>query len=155
MTESEGGGAVDPATARVLRAARLSVTAPRCVVYRALVAEERPQTAAQLYDALRGHPRRLGLTSIYRVLHSFAAAGLVHTFPGPEQSFRLCAPQPHAHLICEQCGTVVERPLATVRAWLAAAQIDADFVVTHNDLYGLCGPCRRRNAAALNGQAAS
>ncbi|GIH20207.1 Fur family transcriptional regulator [Rugosimonospora africana] len=130
--------------AQVLRAAGLTITAPRRAVYRLLFGRERPVGAGEVFDLLRADGSRLGITSVYRVLHSFAGAGLVHVFAGEEQRYRICDPVPHAHLVCEECGRVIERPADTVRQWLSAARHDADFVanVERSDVYGLCGRCR-------------
>jgi Fur family transcriptional regulator, ferric uptake regulator len=135
---------------RALRAARLAVTAPRTEVYQALVGRDRPISAGEVFDLLRAQGSRLGLPSVYRVLHSFAAAGLVHVFAGEEQHFRLCTPGTHAHLVCEECGRVIERPAETVRGWLAPTREDADFVanVERSDLYGVCGRCRPERVAS-------
>ena len=103
------------------RAAGLAVTAPRRAVYGVLAGWERPVSAADVYDLLRASGSRLGLTSVYRVLHSFAASGIVHVFPGDLQRFRICDRMPHAHLVSEECGRVMERPADTVRQWLALA----------------------------------
>ncbi|GAA5179401.1 Fur family transcriptional regulator [Rugosimonospora acidiphila] len=132
------------ATARVLRAAGLTITVPRRAVFQLLVGRERPVSAGEVFDLLRAGGSRLGITSVYRVLHSFAGAGIVHVFAGEEQRYRICDPWPHAHLVCERCGRVIERPVDTVRQWLAAARQDADFVanVERSDVYGVCGRCR-------------
>jgi Fur family ferric uptake transcriptional regulator len=134
----------DDPTARALRRAGLAVTGPRRAVYLALVGQDRPLSAGEVFDLLRAGGSRLGLPSVYRVLHSFAMVGVVHVFAGEEQRFRVCTPGSHAHLVCQECGRVIERPADTVRGWLAAARQDADFVadVERSDLYGVCGRCR-------------
>jgi Fur family ferric uptake transcriptional regulator len=134
----------EDATARVLRGAGLAVTGPRRAVYLALVGRDRPLSAGEVFDLLRAAGSPLGLPSVYRVLHSFATARVVHVFAGEEQRFRVCAPGAHAHLVCQECGRVIERPADTVRGWLAATRQDADFVadVERSDLYGVCGRCR-------------
>ena len=134
----------DPAV-RALRAAGLAVTAPRRAVYQVLAGRDRPASAADVFDLLRAQGSRLGLPSVYRVLQSFATAGIAHVFPGDEQRFRVCDRSPHAHLVCEECGRVIEYPADTVRRWLAPARRAADFLVNveHSDVYGRCGRCRR------------
>jgi Fe2+ or Zn2+ uptake regulation protein len=99
--------------------------------------------AAEVYDLLRDRGSRLGLTSVYRALHAFAASGIVHVFPGAQQRFRICDRAPHAHLVCEECGRVIERPADSVRRWLAPAAREADFVpnVERSDVYGRCTRC--------------
>jgi Fur family ferric uptake transcriptional regulator len=143
MARRGDAAADDDPSVRALRAAGLAVTAPRRAVYQALAGRERPVSAADIYDLLRTSGARLGLTSVYRVLHSFASTGVVHVFPGEEQRFRICDPTPHAHLVCEACGRVIERPADTVRHWLAPAAREADFVpnVERSDVYGRCGRC--------------
>jgi Fur family ferric uptake transcriptional regulator len=137
----------DPAV-RALRAAGLAVTAPRREVYRVLAGRDRPLSAGEVFDLLRARGSRLGLPSVYRVLQSFAVAGIAHVFLGDEQRFRVCDRSPHAHLVCEECGRVMEHPADTVRRWLAPARHAADFVVNveHSDVYGLCGRCRRSSS---------
>jgi Fur family ferric uptake transcriptional regulator len=148
LASGDGGGAAG----QVLRAAGLAATGPRRAVHEVLAGRERPASAVEIYDLLRARGRRLGLTSIYRVLQSFAAAGVVHVFPGGEHRFRVCVPRPHAHLICEECGRVIECPADTVRAWLAPSRDDADFVanVEHSDVYGCCGLCRPREPGTVS-----
>ena len=127
-----------------LRAAGLAVTAPRRAVLELLAGREQPLSAADIFDLLRASGSRLGLTSVYRVLHSFAVGEIVHVFYGGEQRFRVCDPRPHAHLVCEQCGRVIERPADAVRHGLMSAAGDVDFVpnAERSDIYGRCGRCQ-------------
>jgi Fe2+ or Zn2+ uptake regulation protein len=78
------------------------------------------------------------------VLRTIAAAGIVHTFPGDEQRYRICQPGPHGHLVCESCGRVIERSAASMRRWLASVTRGAGFApnVEHTDVYGVCDRCR-------------
>jgi Fe2+ or Zn2+ uptake regulation protein len=126
-----------------LRAAGLTVTAPRKTVLRGLAGRAGSDSAAQVYDLLRDDGSTLGLTSVHRILHAFASVGLVHVFAGREQQFRLCGPDPHAHLVCVACGRVTEVPLELARGWLEPARHTVGFVVDAQrcDLYGWCGGC--------------
>jgi Fur family transcriptional regulator, ferric uptake regulator len=144
MARRGGAATGDDLSVRALRAAGLAVTAPRRAVYQVLAGRERPVSAAEIYDLLRASGSRLGLTSVYRVLHSFSASGLVHVFAGQEQRFRICDRAPHAHLVCEACGRVIERPAEAVRQWLAPAAREADFVpnAERSDIHGVCRRCR-------------
>lgn len=107
-------GEVDAVAAR-LHAAGLAVTMPRRRVFAVLSERDGAHTAAEVCDLLRGDGSRLGLTSVYRVLHAFALAGLVHVFIGGENRFRMCASAPHGHLVCDRCGRVVEVPADEIR----------------------------------------
>jgi Fur family transcriptional regulator, ferric uptake regulator len=105
-------------------------------------------SAGEVFDLVRAGGARLSLPTVYRVLHAFAAVGIVHVFAGGEQRFRICDPAPHAHLICEDCGRVIEQPAGVAAAWLAPARQAADFVpnVERSDLYGRCGRCGQFSA---------
>ncbi|MEN3360270.1 MAG: Fur family transcriptional regulator, ferric uptake regulator [Mycobacteriales bacterium] len=142
-TAGRGAVSADEAAARALRAAGLAVTAPRRAVYQVLAGRERALSAGDVFDVLHAGGSKQGLTSVYRVLHAFVVSGLVHVFAGDEQRYRICRRTPHAHLICEHCGRVVERPAEMARRWLAPVAHEADFVpnVERSDLYGRCGRC--------------
>lgn len=152
-TARRGAVTADDGAARALRAAGLAVTAPRRAVYQVLAGRERPLSAGDVFDVLRAGGSKQGLTSVYRVLHAFVASGLVHVFAGDEQRYRICRRTPHAHLICEHCGRVAERPAEVARRWLAPVAHEADFVpnVERSDLYGRCGRCGRAAAASSIG----
>jgi Fe2+ or Zn2+ uptake regulation protein len=134
----------DETAARALRTAGLAVTPPRHAVYRVLAGRDRLVSAGDVFDLVRAGGSRLALASVYRVLHIFVAAGIVHVFAGEENRFRMCASAPHAHLVCERCGLVIERPAEVVRGWLVPATRGVDFepTVERSDVYGRCGNCR-------------
>jgi Fur family ferric uptake transcriptional regulator len=138
---TSGTGAVE--VVGLLRAAGLSPTAQRRTVFEVLAGYERPVSAAEVHDVLRGRGLRIGLTTVYRTLHALAEVGLVHVFAGEERRYRLCLPAPHVHLVCEACGLVIEGSVDAARRWWEPARKEADFVVNveHSDVYGTCGRC--------------
>lgn len=142
-------GGRDPAAR--LRAAGLAPTRPRQRVLEALNGRAMAVSAADVHGALSAAGVRIGLTTVYRILHVLAENGLVHALPGDEQRFRMCADGPHTHLVCTSCGSVREEPTDAARRWLHPR---GDFVVDieHTPVYGVCGPCRRSGAAATGGQ---
>ncbi len=140
----DGAAADDLLAVTVLRSAGLTPTGPRRAVYRVLVGQERPVSAAEVYQLLLGAGPQPGLTSVYRVLRAFTAAGIVHAFPGDEQRYRICQPAPHGHLVCESCGRVIERPVAAMQRWLAPVTREAGFApnLERTDVYGICECCQ-------------
>jgi hypothetical protein len=94
VSEDEAGE--NETAARALRAVGLAVTPPRHAVYRVLAGRDRLVSAGDVFDLVRAGGSRLALASVYRVLHTFVAAGIVHVFAGEENRFRMCAPAPHA-----------------------------------------------------------
>ncbi len=118
-------------------------TAPRRHVLSALRSRSAPASAGEVYDDLRAAQVRIALTTVYRTLQLFARHDLVHTFPGAEQRYRLCALTPHIHLICTGCGIVFEQPLSAVGQWLSVSR-DQEFEIDlqHLTASGRCRACR-------------
>jgi Fur family ferric uptake transcriptional regulator len=129
---------------RMLRQAGLTATGQRRAVYAALAAQERPASASAIHHLLNGDGLGIGLSTVYRTLHAFADAGIAHVFAGDELRYRICAPTPHTHLVCERCGLVIERPTDAVQHWLTPAGDPTDFIanIEHSDVYGACSRCR-------------
>ena len=52
----------------------------------------------------------IGLATVYRVLNQFGDAGIVtrHNFEGGKSVFELTQQHHHDHLICLDCGKVIE-----------------------------------------------
>jgi Fur family transcriptional regulator, ferric uptake regulator len=126
-----------------LRAFGLAVTGPRRLVLAVLEGRTVPASAGEVYDELRAGQARIALASVYRVLRLFAQEGVVHTFVGDEQRYRLCAGGPHVHLVCERCGAVREESTDRARRWLWPEGVhDFEVDVEHTTLYGVCGLCQ-------------
>lgn len=111
------------------------------------------RSAQQLFLELhRRRPQRIALTSVYRILHSLAAEGVVETQSAEdgEALYRLRTGSEHRHyLLCRRCGRAV--PFAPT----ALEEVAANLVrqhhftqVTHRiDLYGTCPRCRSADPA--------
>ena len=89
----------------------------------------------------------VGLATIYRTLGALTEAGVLRTFPGREGevAYRLCEPGHHHHLICEECGRIVEIPSCEVEEWASGVAQRRGFTATRHqaDIFGLCSDCQR------------
>jgi Fur family transcriptional regulator, ferric uptake regulator len=105
-------------------------------------------SAQELFDALRGGGRRVGIASVYRVLDELAELRLVRRVDLGHGVIRFEAAQPsgehHHHLVCGGCGKVdrfhdpgLERALGRVAGSHGYALDDHDVV-----LHGACDDCR-------------
>ena len=67
-------------------------------------------SAEDIYRLLMDSDEDIGLATVYRVLTQFESAGLVirHHFEGGQGVFELDRGNHHDHLICIQCGKIVE-----------------------------------------------
>ena len=87
------------------------LTPSRRAVLTVLERERGRQLSAQeLHRRARKLQPSIGLATVYRTLSSLSDEGavdVVSTDHG-EAAYRLCSPGHHHHLICSNCGTVVE-----------------------------------------------
>ncbi|GIU94352.1 MAG: transcriptional repressor [Gaiellaceae bacterium] len=104
-------------------------------------------SAQELFDALRGEGKRVGIASVYRALEQLAEAGLVHRIDLGDGAARFEPALPggehHHHLVCDTCGRVetfddpaLERRLEGV-ASAHGYELDRHDVVLH----GACAAC--------------
>ena len=92
-----------------LRTRGLRVTAPRIAVLEVL-AEQRHVSADTVATAARGRAGAVSTQGIYNVLTDLTAAGLVHRIEpaGSPALYELSEQGIHHHLICRQCGLVMD-----------------------------------------------
>ncbi|MEC8009695.1 MAG: ferric iron uptake transcriptional regulator [Pseudomonadota bacterium] len=94
-----------------LKAAGLKVTTPRMRILNLLGELDQPHVSAeQVYQTLRDAGEDIGLATVYRVLTQFEQAGIVekHFFSGNQAVFELADNDHHDHLLCLDCGKVLE-----------------------------------------------
>jgi len=94
-----------------LRKLGLKVTLPRMKILEILeTSDTRHMSAEDVYKVLLGADEEIGLATVYRVLTQFEAAGLVtrHHFEGGHSVFEMNQGHHHDHIVCNQCGKVVE-----------------------------------------------
>lgn len=94
-----------------LRKAGLKVTLPRVKILELLEnAQSHHMSAEDVYKALIEQGEDVGLATVYRVLTQFEQAGIVqrHNFENNLSVFEIAQDQHHDHLVCNQCGKIIE-----------------------------------------------
>lgn len=94
-----------------LKQAGLKVTSPRLKVLELLKSlKDEHISAEELYKLMLEQDEEIGLATIYRVLNQFDDAGMVtrHHFEGGKSVFELSNKKHHDHLVCLDCGKVLE-----------------------------------------------
>ncbi len=94
-----------------LKQAGLKVTSPRIKILSLLQRGENQHVSAEdVYKLLLEEGEEIGLATIYRVLNQFDDAGIVtrHHFESDKSVFELASSHHHDHLICLDCGKVIE-----------------------------------------------
>jgi Fe2+ or Zn2+ uptake regulation protein len=100
-----------------LRSTGLKATAPRKAVIRLLEERRAHLSAEDIHRALVAQGVRIDLSSVYRTLGLLARLGLVRAV-GPSERhghFEVEHDEP-LHLVCTQCGSVIEANLPRVAA---------------------------------------
>ena len=130
-----------------LKAAGLKVTTPRVRILTLLGELDQPHVSAeQVYQILRDKGDDIGLATVYRVLTQFEQAGLVerHFFSGNQAVFELADEGHHDHLVCLDCGKVLEFSNATIETEQEKIAKKLGFKLRDHTLH-LYGECQDKN----------
>lgn len=123
------------------------VTTARRALVSALVQAEGHVTAEDLAAQVHGTHPDVHLSTIYRALDTLEALGVLdHTHLGHGRAVYHLADDPHQHLVCEVCGTVIEVPDSTFSQLSSALRERYGFVLrpTHFAVLGRCAACTAR-----------
>ncbi|MBO67105.1 MAG: ferric iron uptake transcriptional regulator [Acidiferrobacteraceae bacterium] len=127
-----------------LKRAGLRTTQPRLKILEILEnSPARHLGADNIYKKLVDLGEQIGLATVYRVLGQFESAGLVirHNFEGGPAIFELNNAAHHDHMVCVECGQVVEFVDSDIEKRQLDAASQAGFVIHDHSLY-LYGKCK-------------
>lgn len=113
------------------------------------VGERRHISAEEVYRDLVNAGVDIGLATVYRVLSQFEQAGLIvrHHFDTDRATYELEDGGHHDHLVCLECGKVVEfvAPSIEKEQALVAKRYGYELCEHTMVLYGLCDECRQKH----------
>ncbi len=106
-------------------------------------------TAQEVYESVRGTRPRIGLATVYRILHQLTEQGLIKELEYgsgcSRYDARTCR---HDHAICTACGALLDIPedvQLSAKALQAAAQSTGFELKSHEvKIYGRCTTCQTR-----------
>jgi Fur family ferric uptake transcriptional regulator len=130
-----------------LKDAGLKITSPRVKILEYLRQPECQHISAEdLYKLLLDNGEEIGLATVYRVLNQFDDAGIVtrHHFEGGKSVFELAQQHHHDHLVCLDCGSVVEFSDEVIEQRQKEIAAQHGMKLTHHSLY-LYGQCTKEN----------
>ena len=134
-----------PEPADLLRKHGLQVTAQRLAVLRA-VANSPHRTADDVAEVVRAEIGAISRQTVYDALGVLADNGLIRRIQpaGSAARFEDRVGDNHHHLICRQCGTVVDVDCAVGDRPCLTAAADAGFEVDEAEViyWGRCPTCR-------------
>lgn len=126
-----------------MRLRGIRVTPQRSVILETVAHLGGHPTATQVYrHAVRRLPG-LNPATVYRTLDALRRAGLVDGLDagGPERFALRDLSHPHHHLVCSECGSVLELEPAPIRVLATAVRRRTGFHI-HTDHLSLTGRCR-------------
>lgn len=138
--------------ARYLRERGLPVTRQREAVAEVVFSSEDHLSVDDIEQRLRDEDEKLGKATIYRTLDLLVRSKLVeeHDFGEGFKRYehRLSRQPVHEHLICLECGTVIEFQSSDVQKIEAEVTAEHGFKPARHklEIYGLCRSCREAGA---------
>ncbi len=133
-----------------LRNGNFRFTSERFVVFDSVMESTGHFDADELFLRLRTHGHKISRATVYNTLDLLASCGLVakHTFGENIARYEKTHGRPHhAHLICMECGTIIE----FVHSKIIRAEQDIcreNNFHAHSSsfqIYGLCEKCQRKH----------
>lgn len=129
-----------------LHKAGYRLTPQRLAICRYLATAREHPTPAAVFARVRERVPTISLATVYNTLALLRQLGLITEMGADAGGIRYeTDTQPHANLICLQCGRVVDAPLPDLAHVQAALTAQSAFEVRNLrlDAYGLCPDCRR------------
>ena len=137
---------------RYLREQGLPVTSQREAVAEVVFGSDGHLSVDEIEQRLRARGDRIGKATVYRTLDLLVRSRLVeeHDFGEGFKRYehRLSRQPVHEHLICMECGTVIEFRAKEIDAVEARVRDDHGFIPARHrlEIYGLCGECHAAGA---------
>lgn len=127
-------------------------TAPRRAVADLIARREGHFTAADLIADAREAWPSIGRATIFRMLDTLEALGVLERIdlPSGDHAYVACEPSHHHHCICTGCGASVEVEDEGLQGVVAGIASQTGYRIDSHrlELYGLCPTCRARGAGA-------
>jgi Fe2+ or Zn2+ uptake regulation protein len=131
---------------RRLRAAQKRITPQRRLVLDILAESSGHLDAYDIYEKGRRQDVSLSLSTVYRTLNVLKATGVVHELHLDEEHhhYELGNKDEHAHLVCLECGQVIEVDSQSFAAVAKATAKAYGFQIAtaQVELTGYCANCR-------------
>ena len=100
--------------------------------------------ASELFQLARAENPRIGIATVYRTLHLLEEMGMIHSSGlGEDHTHYEISHEPHVHLVCTACGTVLDLPSPDT---LNELEKQSGFRIerTTLELFGLCPKCQAK-----------
>lgn len=133
---------------QILNSSSQRVTAQRTLILELLCRSDGHLDADDLYHRARKKNSRISLSTVYRNLQFFKKLGLVeeHHFAEEHHHYEVRPDAEHQHLLCLDCGKVVEFACPVSQEFRGDIGKKYDFEITEVEvrMTGLCSTCREK-----------
>lgn len=122
------------------------VTPQRAIILETIAHGDDHQSANQVYRAAKERLPGLNLATVYRTLDALHRVGMVDVFSAHAQNIEFSlhdSENPHDHLVCRNCGQVLEIPADASRglSGQVANAYGFEVEIGHLMITGLCADC--------------
>lgn len=132
-----------------LKDSGIRITPQRHAILEYLIDAMTHPTADEIYKALEGKFPNMSVATVYNNLRVFREVGLVKELTYGDSSSRFdFTTHDHYHVICENCGKIVDFQYPGLDEVEHFASHVSGFNVSHHrlEIYGVCPDCARKEA---------
>lgn len=138
-----------------LKVAGLKRTMQRDVILDVFLETEGHSSAEDLHQLVKARDPHVGFTTVYRTLKLLAECGLAREESlgdGRSRYEHLYNHQHHDHLICTECGLLIEFFSEVIENKQDEIALQYDFLATHHShrIFGLCHECQLKREAVAS-----
>lgn len=133
-------------TIATMRNQKIRITPQREGMLKYLIETESHPTADDIYQELAPRFEGMSLATVYNNLNLFTKINIVRELNyGDDSSHYDFANQKHYHVICDNCGKIVDLYYPVLNEVERFAEQLTDFEVHnhHLEIYGLCAECKK------------
>jgi len=134
-----------------LRQAGHRITPQSVAIARILAASAGHPSVEQIYERVRESFPTTSIATVYKTVHLLKDMGEVLELEFGDSVHRYDGhrPQPHPHLVCVGCGSILDLDGAALDALPERAAVETGYrILSHRlDLYGLCPRCQQEEGA--------
>ncbi|WP_348518985.1 Fur family transcriptional regulator [Campylobacter sp. CCS1377] len=140
---------------KILRQGGLKYTKQREVLLKTLYHSDTHYTPESLYMEIKKvEPElNLGIATVYRTLNLLEEAEMVTSisFGSAGKKFELANKPHHDHMICKNCGLIVEFENPIIERQQSLIAKEHNFKLTGHlmQLYGICGACNQKSKVKI------
>ncbi|MDY0395819.1 peroxide-responsive transcriptional repressor PerR [Virgibacillus halophilus] len=136
-----------------LKEAGVRITPQRHAVLDFLLNSMTHPTADEIYKALEGRFPNMSVATVYNNLRVLREIGLVRELTYGDSSSRFdCNTSNHYHIICSDCGKIVDFHYPSLDEVEKLAEQVTGFDISHHrlEVYGLCPNCKEEKKAQMH-----